>query len=156
MASLKPGDKAPSFSLFDQDENRVKLSDFKGRKLLVYFYPRADTPGCTKQACSIRDHRQDLTGLGVDVVGISPDPPAKQKKFDDKYGLGFPLLSDEDHAVAGKWGAWGEKTMYGKKRMGIIRSSFLVDEKARIAHVWYNVKPDKTVPEAQAALGGVE
>jgi peroxiredoxin Q/BCP len=90
----------------------------------------------------------------VDAVGISPDAPDEQRKFDVKYGLGFPLLSDEDHAVAEAWGAWGEKTMYGKKRMGIVRSSFLVDERGKISHVWYNIKPDMTVPEAQKALAG--
>ncbi len=154
MARLQPGDPAPKFSLADQNGKTVKLSDFKGRKLLVYFYPKADTPGCTKQACSIRDHRQDLTKLGVAAVGISPDAPDKQKTFDDKYQLGFPLLSDPDHAVAEAWGAWGEKTMYGKKRMGIVRSSFLVDEKGKLSHIWYNVKPDDTVPKAQQALAG--
>jgi len=154
MAELKPGDKAPGFSLLDQSGKKVKLSDFKGRKLLVYFYPKADTPGCTRQACSLRDHRQDLGGLGVDVVGISPDPPERQKKFDEKYGLGFPLLSDVDHAVAEAWGAWGEKSMYGRKSEGIMRSSFLVDERGRISHAWRRVKPEDTFPKAEAALAG--
>ncbi len=152
MARLEPGDPAPGFSLVDQDGKLVRLSDFRGRKVLVYFYPRADTPGCTKQACSIRDHRQDLAELGVDVIGISPDTPEKQRKFDDKHGLAFPLLSDADHAVAEKWGAWGEKTMYGRKRMGIIRSSFLVDERGTLSHRWYNIKPDNTAPEVAKAL----
>jgi len=152
MAELTPGDKAPSFRLKDQHGNTVSLNDFKGKKLLVYFYPKAMTSGCTKQACSIRDHREGLTRLGVDVVGISPDEPEKQKQFDEKYSLGFPLLSDADHAVAEKWGAWGEKSMYGKKYEGVIRSSFLVDEKGRISHVWYKIKPEQTAPEAEKAL----
>ena len=154
MAQLTSGDKAPSFSLKDQHGSTVSLKDFKGKKLLVYFYPKAMTSGCTKQACSIRDHREDLTRLGVDVVGISPDEPEKQKQFDEKYRLGFPLLSDADHAVAEKWGAWGEKSMYGKKYEGVIRSSFLVDEKGKIARAWYRIKPEQTAPEAEKALQG--
>jgi len=152
MAMLSPGDKAPSFSLRDQNGKTVKLSDYKGKKLLVYFYPKAMTSGCTKQACDIRDHRQDLAELGVDVVGISPDEPEKQKEFDEKYTLGFPLLSDPDHKVAEAWGVWGEKSMYGKKFEGIVRSSFLVDGKGVITHTWYNVKPLDTAPKAEAAL----
>ena len=152
MAELKPGDEAPGFSLLDQSGKKVKLSDFQGRKLLVYFYPRADTPGCTKQACSLRDHRQDLVGLGLDIVGISPDPPEQQKKFDEKYGLGFPLLSDVDHEAAEAWGAWGEKSMYGRKSEGVIRSSFLVDEGGKISRAWYRVKPEDTYAKAAEAL----
>jgi len=154
MAELKAGDKAPGFSLLDQSGKKVKLSDYKGRRLLVYFYPKADTPGCTRQACSLRDHRQDLVGLGVDVVGVSPDPPERQKEFDEKYGLGFPLLSDADHAVAEAWGAWGEKSMYGRKSRGLIRSSFLVDERGHISRAWYRVKPEDTYPKAAEALAG--
>jgi len=152
MAKLDVGEPAPEFSLEDQDGNRVSLSDFRGRKLIVYFYPRADTPGCTKQSCSVRDARDDLAGLGVDAVGISPDKPAKQKKFDDKYELGFPLLSDPDRSVAEAWGAYGEKKLHGNVTMGIIRSSFLVDEKGRIAQASYKVKPLDTVPDARVAL----
>lgn len=152
MAALKLGDKAPNFNLKDQDGKTVRLADFKGKKLLVYFYPRADTPGCTKQACSIRDAEPDLTAAGVAAVGISPDKPDKQKKFADKHALAFPLLSDEDHAVAEAYGAWGEKKMYGKTSMGIIRSSFLVDEKGKLIGVWYKVKPDQTVPKAREVI----
>jgi peroxiredoxin Q/BCP len=147
MTELQPGDTAPAFSLSDQHGNTVALGDFKGRKLLVYFYPEADTPGCTTQSSYLRDHRQEFAGLGVDVVGISPDEPTKQLAFDQKYSLGFPLLADTDHAVAEAWDTWGEKTYKGKTYVGIIRSSFLVDERA-----WYKVKPENTVPEAQQAL----
>ena len=152
MAKLQPGDAAPSFSLTDQHGNTVDLKDYRGRKLLVYFYPEADTPGCTTQSCDLRDHRQEFAGLGVDVVGISPDEPGKQLAFDEKYGLGFPLLADTDHEVATEWGTWGEKTNYGKNYMGITRSSFLIDEEGSIEKAWYRVKPENTVPNAREAL----
>jgi thioredoxin-dependent peroxiredoxin len=148
---LKPGDKAPAFTLLDQDENKVKLSGFKGRKVLVYFYPRADTPGCTTQACGLRDILGNVGDTAI--LGVSPDTPGKQKKFDDKYGLGFPLLADEDHAVAEAYGVWGEKSNYGKKYMGIIRSAFLVDEKGKIEHAWYKVSPKDTPANLLDALG---
>jgi thioredoxin-dependent peroxiredoxin len=153
MGHLNIGDPAPEFALVDQEGKTVKGSDFQGKKLLLYFYPRADTPGCTKQACQIRDARTELAELGVAALGISPDKPSTQKKFDGKYGLGFPLLSDPDHGAAQAYGAWGEKTMYGKKSMGIIRSSFLLDENGKILGVWYKVKPDDTVPLARKVLG---
>jgi len=147
---LKPGDKAPAFTLLDPDENKVKLSDFKGQKVLVYFYPKADTPGCTKQACGLRDV---MPKVGDTVVlGISPDKPAKQKKFDDKYSLGFPLLADEDHAVAEKFDVWTEKSMYGRKYMGILRSAFLIDEKGKIEQAWYKVSPQDTASNLLKSL----
>jgi peroxiredoxin Q/BCP len=152
MAELKVGDKAPGFSLKDQDGKTVSLADFKGRKLLIYFYPKADTPGCTKQACSVRDAVTELAEHNVAAVGISPDSPASQEKFDGKHHLGFPLLCDPDHKVAQTYGAWGKKSMYGKTYEGIIRSSFLVDEKGKIMQVSYKVKPEDTVPNARAAL----
>lgn len=152
MPELKTGDKAPAFSLTAQDGKTVDLADFKGKKLLLYFYPKADTPGCTKQACSVRDASNDLAAAGVAAIGISPDKPAKQAKFDTKHGLGFPLLADEEHQVAEAYGAWGEKSMYGKKYMGIVRSAFLIDEKGKIAAAIYGVKPDDTVPQIMAAL----
>jgi len=152
MALLKVGDKAPAFSLVDQNDKKVALSDFKGKKLLLYFYPKADTPGCTKQACSIRDSAEELADDGIAAVGISPDAPAKQKKFDDKYDLQFPLLSDPDHKVALAYRAWGEKSMYGKTYEGIIRSSFLIGENGKILQVSYKVKPEDTVPNAREAL----
>ena len=152
MAQLNVGDKAPDFSLKDQNDKEVALSDFNGRKLLLYFYPKADTPGCTKQACSIRDAAEELVDDGVAAVGLSPDAPAKLKKFDDKYDLKFPLLSDPDHKVAQAYGAWGKKSMYGKTYEGIIRSSFLIGDNGKILQVSYKVKPLDTVPNAKKAL----
>jgi len=152
VAKLHPGDTAPDFTLTDQKGRQVSLGDFSGRKLLLYFYPKANTPGCTTQACSIRDAGQEFTAQAVAAVGISPDMPEKQAKFDTKYSLGFPLLSDPDHAVADAYGVWGEKSMYGKKYMGIIRSSFLINEQGEIVETWYKVSPKKTVPNAQQVL----
>lgn len=149
---LKTGDKAPGFELSDQDGKKVKLSDFAGKKVLLYFYPKADTPGCTKQACSVRDSAEPLKELGVAALGISPDEPGAQKKFDEKYSLGFTLLSDANHKAAQAYGVWGEKSMYGKKYMGIIRSSFLIDEKGKIIQAWYKVSPADTVPNALAVI----
>src|SRR3954453_12291241 len=147
---LNAGDKAPTFRLSDQSGNTVKLSDFKGRKVLVYFYPKADTPGGTTQACELRDASPTLGDTAV--VGISPDAPNKQAKFDEKYGLGFPLLSDEDHAVAAAYDVWGEKKNYGRTFMGIIRSAFLIDEKGKIEEAWYKVSPKDTPVKLQQAL----
>jgi peroxiredoxin Q/BCP len=152
MSRLKVGDQAPSFSLEDQNGRIVSLADFQGTKLLVYFYPKADTPGCTRQACSVRDAAESLQQAGAAAVGISPDAPDKQKKFDDKYSLGFPLLSDPDHKVAQAYGVWGQKSRYGKSYEGIIRSSFLIDGDGTILQATYEVKPEDTVPKAQEAL----
>ena len=154
MARLNPGDQAPDLQLLDQHGKLVQLSDFKGRKLLLYFYPKANTPGCTEQACQIRDARQELSDLGLAVVGVSPDAPSKQQKFYDKYALNFPLLSDQDHAVAQAYGVWGEKTMRGKKYLGVIRSSFLIGEDGKIIQSWYKISPKDTVPRATQALAG--
>jgi len=145
------GDEAPGFELLDQDGGTVSLSGLKGHKVLVYFYPKADTPGCTAQACGLRDVLGDIGDTRV--VGISPDKPAKQKKFDEKYGLGFPLLADEDHAVAEAYGAWGEKSMYGRKYMGIIRSAFLIDDDGTVAQAWPKISPKDTPKKLLAALG---
>jgi thioredoxin-dependent peroxiredoxin len=152
MVRLKPGDPAPAFSLPDQSGATIALKDFRGRTLLVYFYPKADTPGCTTQSCAVRDAREDFSGLDADVVGISVSGVHEQASFDKKFGLGFPLLSDPDHAVADAWGAWGEKSLYGKKYLGVIRSSFLIDEKGRVLQAWYKVSPKDTVPKALKAL----
>jgi thioredoxin-dependent peroxiredoxin len=137
---LEVGDKAPAFSLADADGNTVSLADYRGRKVIVYFYPAASTPGCTTQACDFRDNLSDLNGAGLDVVGISPDKPAKLARFRDEQGLTFPLLSDPDREVLTAWGAFGEKTMYGKTIQGVIRSTFVVDEQGKIAEAQYNVK----------------
>ncbi len=147
---LEPGQKAPAISLSDQDGTTVKLSAFKGRKVLVYFYPKADTPGCTTQSCGLRDVAGDIGDTAI--LGISPDAPAKQKRFDDKYSLGFPLLADEDHAVAEAYGVWGEKSLYGRKFMGIVRSAFLIDEKGKVAQAWYKISPKDTPVKLQKAL----
>ena len=152
MPQLKVGDKAPAFSLQDQSGKTVSLAQFKGKKLLVYFYPKANTPGCTVQSCNVRDAKPAFAKKGVAVVGVSPDKPGAQQKFDEKFGLGFPLLADTEHAMAEAYGVWGEKSMYGKKYFGIIRSSFLIDEKGKIAGAWYKVSPGDTVPEAMASL----
>jgi peroxiredoxin Q/BCP len=152
MAKLKAGDKAPDFALVDQHGKKVRLKDRRGRKTVVYFYPKANTSGCTTQSCALRDAEPDLAEIGADVIGISPDQPAAQLKFDEKYTLGFPLLSDADHAVADAWGTWGEKSLYGRKFMGIVRSAFVVDEKGKIAAAFYKVSPKDTVPKVTAAL----
>lgn len=141
---LEVGDKAPAFSLPDADGNTVKLSDFKGRKVVVYFYPAASTPGCTKQACEFRDSLASLDDAGIDVVGISPDKPDKLAAFRDAESLTFPLLSDPDKKVLTQWGAFGEKKLYGKTVQGVIRSTFVVDETGTIAVAQYNVKAANT------------
>ena len=147
---LKPGDKAPNILLLDQDNTPVKVSSFKGHKVLVYFYPRADTPGCTTQACGLRDISTKVDDTVI--IGVSPDKPAALKKFDTKYSLGFTLLSDIDHSVAEAYDVWQEKSNYGKKYMGILRSAFLVDEKGKIAEAWYKVSPKDTPTNLLRAL----
>ncbi len=149
---LTAGDKAPELALADQDGNVVKLSKFKGSKLFVYFYPKADTPGCTQQSCLLRDAIGAGQVGGTSIVGISPDPSTKQKKFDTKYTLGFPLLADTEHTVAEAYGVWKEKSMYGKKYMGIERSAFLIDEKGKVTHAWYKISPKDTPTSLLAAL----
>ena len=156
MTQLKTSDRAPDFSLTDQKGGSVGLSDFRGRKVLLYFYPKADTSGCTAQAVNVRDAYPELTREGVTVIGISPDLPAKQLKFDEKHSLGFSLLSDPGHETAAAYGAWGEKSLYGRKFEGVIRSSFLIDEEGAVAGVWYKVSPKDTVPKALAALAAMK
>ena len=144
------GDRAPAFHLADQDGTKVRLSSFKGRKVLVYFYPKADTPGCTTQSCELSAIKDDIGDTAI--VGISPDAPEKLKKFDEKYSLGFTLLSDVDHAVAEAYGVWGEKKNYGRTYMGIIRSAFLIDEKGKISHAWPKISPKDTPTKLLKAL----
>ncbi len=151
---LDVGDKAPAFSLTDADGKTVKLADFKGRKVIVYFYPAASTPGCTKQACNFRDSLAQLNGVGIDVLGISPDKPEKLAKFRDAESLTFPLLSDPDKTTLTAWGTFGEKKMYGKTVHGVIRSTFLVDEKGKIAVAKYNVKASNTASLIEKIIDG--
>ena len=154
MTAPEPGKAAPAFTLADQTDTKVRLSSFKGRKVLVYFYPKADTPGCTTQACGLRDIASEI-GDTV-ILGISPDKPAKLAKFDEKYHLGFTLLSDPEHEVAEKFGVWAEKSMYGKKYMGIVRSAFLVDEQGKVSHAWPKISPKDTPANLLKALAESE
>ncbi|THJ74370.1 thioredoxin-dependent thiol peroxidase [Candidatus Frankia alpina] len=139
-ARLAPGDPAPEFTLSDADGNEVSLSAFRGRRVVVYFYPAASTPGCTKQACDFRDSLAQLNDAGIDVLGISPDKPAKLVKFRDNESLTFPLLSDPERSVLAAYGAFGEKTMYGKKTVGVIRSTFVIGADGRVEVAQYNVR----------------
>ena len=151
--TLKIGDKAPTFTLKNQDDQDVSLSSFAGQKVVVYFYPAAATPGCTTQACEIRDNINSLKSAGYTVLGISPDQPAKLKKFKDKESLNFDLLSDPDNAIQQAYGAYGEKSMYGKTYMGTIRSTFVVDETGKLSHVFYNVKAKGHIEMLRNELG---
>jgi peroxiredoxin Q/BCP len=154
---LSEGDQAPGFTLPDQSGDPVTLSDLRGQTVVLYFYPRADTPGCTTQACGVRDHAADYDEIDARVIGISPDPVAAVRKFADKYELGFTLLADEDHAVADAYGTWGEKSMYGKTYMGVQRATFIIDAHGRISRVFPKVSPkthDDVVLEALGALAG--
>ncbi|HUM12910.1 MAG TPA: thioredoxin-dependent thiol peroxidase [Myxococcaceae bacterium] len=152
MAMPDVGDKAPAFSLEDQSGKTVKLSDFKGKSVVLYFYPKDDTPGCTREACAFRDEHSALLKAGAVVLGVSPDSGASHAKFAGKYKLPFPLLADTDHAISEKYGAWGEKSMYGRKFMGITRSTFLVDGSGKVARVWPRVKVDGHVDEVLEAI----
>ncbi|HEV2923133.1 MAG TPA: thioredoxin-dependent thiol peroxidase [Solirubrobacteraceae bacterium] len=138
---IEQGDQAPDFELPDQDGRTVKLADFRGTPVVVYFYPKADTPGCTTQACGVRDHQSHYATAGATVLGISPDPVAKVKKFHDKRALNFRLLADEDHAVAEAYGVWVEKSMYGRTYMGNERTTFVIDADGEVAAVLRKVKP---------------
>jgi len=153
---VEPGDKAPDFTLAADDGSKVKLSSLRGQPVVLYFYPKDDTPGCTKEACAFRDRKKELTKLGAKVLGVSADSVASHVKFRDKFELNFPLLADTDHAVAEKYGAWREKNMYGKISMGIVRSTFLIDAAGKIARVWKKVSVDghdEAVIEALKELG---
>jgi peroxiredoxin Q/BCP len=150
---LSQGDQAPDFELPDQDGNPVRLTELRGQPVVVYFYPKADTPGCTTQACGIRDHRRDYEAAGATVLGISPDPVKKIKKFHEGQGLNFALLSDEDHAVSEAYGVWVEKSMYGRQYMGIERSTFVVGPDGALTEVMRKVKPAEHDALVLAALG---
>ena len=153
---IEQGATAPGFTLPDQDGNDVSLSDFSGRTVVLYFYPKADTPGCTTQACGIRDHSKDYDEAGAVVLGVSPDPVKLVKKFHDKQSLNFTLLADEDHAVCDLYGVWGEKSMYGRTYMGAVRSTFIVDHEGNVAKVFPKVSPkthDEVVLKALEELG---
>jgi peroxiredoxin Q/BCP len=150
---LAPGDPAPSFTLTDDKGDSVSLSDFSGRTLILYAYPAAMTPGCTTESCDFRDSLDALAAAGFSVVGISPDGPEKLAKFRERDGLTFPLVSDPDHAVLEAYGAWGEKNLYGKKYVGVIRSTFVIDGEGRIDKAMYNVRAKGHVAKLRSELG---
>jgi peroxiredoxin Q/BCP len=149
---LSVGDTAPDFTLPDQDGNPVTLSDLRGQTVVLYFYPRADTPGCTIQACGVRDHSADYERAGARVIGVSPDPPRAVGRFAEKYDLDFTLLADEDHAVADAYGVWMEKRNYGKTYWGAQRSTFIIDADGKIAHVIEKASPKTHDDDVLAAL----
>lgn len=149
---IEEGQKAPAFTLTADSGEKVRLSDLKGAPVVLYFYPKDDTPGCTKEACAFRDQKQQLKKLGAVVLGVSPDTLESHTKFRDKFDLNFPLLADKDHKVAEKYGAWREKNMYGKKSMGIQRSTFLIDSAGKVAKLWKRVKVDGHDEQVLAAL----
>jgi peroxiredoxin Q/BCP len=149
---LKAGDKAPSFTLPSSDETEVSLSDYKGKKVVLYFYPKDDTPGCTTEACSFRDDQSAFKRKGAVILGISVDSVESHKKFAGKYSLPFPLLSDEDKTVVKTYGVWKEKNRYGRKFMGTERTTFIIDEEGRISHIFQNVKVDGHTKEVLEKL----
>jgi peroxiredoxin Q/BCP len=153
MAKLQTGDRAPAFTLPDHDERPVSLADFAGRQVVVYFYPADDTPGCTKEACQFNDNLQAFARAGVAVVGISPDGAAKHQQFRTKHGLTLSLLTDADHAVMTAYGAYGEKTLYGKKTVGVIRSTFLIGPDGTVKRAWYHVRADGHAAKVLAEVG---
>lgn len=153
---IEVGAKAPAFSLKNAEGKTIKLADLKGKPVVLYFYPKDDTPGCTKEACGFRDASDELAEHGAVVLGVSPDDVASHVKFRDKFQLNFPLLADPDHAVAEKYGAWREKNMYGKKSMGIQRSTYLIDASGKVAKVWARVKPEEHADQVLEALAGLE
>jgi thioredoxin-dependent peroxiredoxin len=150
---IEPGQPAPDFELSDQDGNPVALRDLRGRRVVLYFYPKADTPGCTAQACGIRDHQADYDAAGATVIGVSPDPVKAVKRFHDKYALPFRLLADEDHAVAERYGVWAEKSMYGRTYFGNLRATFIIDEEGVVRHVIPKASPKTHDDVVLAALG---
>ncbi len=152
MAELKVGSKAPDFTVLTDAGEKLKLGSLKGRKVVLYFYPKADTPGCTKQACGFRDEMPSFAGADAVILGVSPDPVKAVAKFKEKYALPFTLLADEDHAVAEKYGVWTEKSMYGKTYMGVARTTFIISPEGKITHIFPKVKVDGHSAEVLAAL----
>ena len=150
--ALSVGDTAPAIALKDSTGALLRFSQFKGQPVVVYFYPKADTSGCTAQACALRDAEPELNELGATVIGISPDQPEKLAKFIDKYDLNFSLLSDPEHKIAETYGVWAEKSLYGRKYMGIVRSAFVVDAKGKLAAVFPKISPKDTVPKVTKVL----
>ena len=150
---LQPGDEAPVFTLPDQDGTPRDLSRYRGRKVLVYFYPRDNTPGCTKEACQFNDALGDFQRAGIEVLGVSADGADSHRSFRAGYGLTFPLLTDEGHEVAARYGAYGDKVMYGKRTTGVIRSTFLIDEKGRVERAWYGVRADGHAAKVLTEVG---
>ena len=150
---IETGQTAPDFELPDQDGDPVRLSDLRGRRVVLYFYPKADTPGCTTQACGIRDHRADYEQAGAKIVGVSPDTVTAQKKFAQKFNLDFTLLADENHEIADLYGVWGEKKMYGKTYLGVQRATFIIDPEGKVALVIPKASPKTHVDVVLAALG---
>jgi len=153
VARLKAGDEAPAFTLADQDGNPVSLADFAGRRVVLYFYPKDDTPGCTKEACQFNENLAAFQAADVPVIGVSPDPAESHVRFRTRYGLEFPLLSDPDHAVMEPYGAWGEKSMYGKKTVGVVRSTFVVGPEGRVERAWYGVRADGHAAKVLVEVG---
>ena len=151
-AVIKPGDQAPDFELPDQDGRAVKLADFHGQRVVLYFYPKADTPGCTKQACGVRDHQADYEAAGAAVLGVAPDTVAKVKRFEEKYALDFTLLADEDHAVAEAYGVWVQKSMYGRTYLGNERTTFIIGDDGNVSDVLRKVQPGEHDEQVLAAL----
>ena len=155
-AWIEEGAKAPAFTLTADDGSKVRLSELKGGPVVLYFYPKDDTPGCTKEACAFRDAHKKLEKLGATVLGVSPDDAESHGKFRDKYKLNFPLLVDKDHKIAEKYGAWREKNMYGKKSMGIQRSTFLIDSAGKVAKLWKRVRVDGHDEQVLAVLAALD
>ena len=148
---LSSGDRAPTLGILDQNGNKVSLAAYKGRRVLVYFYPKADTPGCTEQTCLLRDVARKIGDTAI--IGVSPDDVGRQKKFSDKYKVPFPLLCDVDHVVSERYGVWQEKSLYGRKYMGVVRSAFLIGTTGRVEHAWYKISPKDTPVQLLKAIG---
>jgi len=155
-ASVKVGDLAPDFTATDDRDKRISLSDFKGHTVVLFFYPKDDTPGCTVEACAFQEALPTFEGVNAKVIGVSPDPVKKHVKFKEKFGLEYPLVADTDHAVSEAYGVWGEKKFMGRKYMGVARTTFVIDAKGRIAHVFEGVKPAGHADEVAEVVRGLK